>query len=94
MFIFCKAWHTCLQEALTNVAKHVHASRIEVRLQQDAQEIRLTVWDNGQGFDPSQQLAGGLGLLGMKERLERLGSSLSIISQLNQGTTLVACVDV
>ena len=88
------SFYRCLQEALTNAAKHAQATRIEVRLQQEAQEIRLTVWDNGQGFDPSQQLTGGLGLLGMKERLERLGGSLNIDSEINQGTTLVACVDI
>jgi len=86
------SFYRCLQEALTNVVKHAQATEVQVELEQNASGIHLSIWDNGQGFDPSQPLSQGLGLLGMKERFERLGGSLSITSQMHQGTTLKASV--
>lgn len=87
-----------LQEALTNVAKHAQASRIEVQLQEDAETVALSVTDDGRGFDtgdsPTQDPIEGIGLVGMKERLELLGGRLEIVSRPGQGTCLMAQVPV
>jgi signal transduction histidine kinase len=79
-----------LQEALTNVAKHARANRVQVALRNDAQEICLSVQDDGQGFDEQSMLSRGIGLLGMRERLALLGGWLEIESYPGQGTRLVA----
>jgi signal transduction histidine kinase len=84
-----------LQEALTNVAKHARADQVRVALRYDTETVRLSVEDDGQGFDEQARLsiAGwpmGIGLLGMQERLESLGGRLEIESQPSQGTRLVA----
>jgi PAS domain S-box-containing protein len=84
-----------LQEALTNVAKHAQANQVWVALQADHQAARLTVADDGQGFDRQVYLNDwdqpkSIGLLGMQERMELLGGWLEIISQPGQGTRLTA----
>ncbi|NLW60145.1 MAG: GAF domain-containing sensor histidine kinase [Firmicutes bacterium] len=85
-----------LQEGLTNAAKHAQASRIEVLLQTDAEFISLTVQDNGSGPILSALSAetgcGGIGLLGMDERLAALGGTLKTTFLPGQGFTLTAQV--
>lgn len=88
-----------LQEALTNAVKHARATRIEVVLQEDAEAVTLTVTDDGCGFDAAtvssaSQAAGGIGLVGMRERLENLGGCLQIDSRRGQGTCVIAQVPV
>jgi signal transduction histidine kinase len=89
-------FYRVLQEALTNVAKHAHASHAWVTLRCDVDTLSLSVTDDGQGFDVSTEVSvsrqpRGMGLLGMRERLELLGGRLEIKSQPGQGTRLVAC---
>lgn len=86
-----------LQEALTNVAKHAHASHVWVRLHATANVVTLSVEDDGRGFE--QPVAGllsdqekGIGLLGMHERMEALGGRLQISSQCCQGTRLTVSI--
>jgi signal transduction histidine kinase len=88
-----------VQEALTNVAKHANARRVRVSADGEPGEVRISVTDDGQGFDvPSRLMAvgdsPGIGLLDMRERLELLGGELEIISQPGQGTRLVARVPI
>lgn len=88
-----------VQEALNNVARHSQATRVEVRLSQQGQTLRLEVTDNGRGFDPAflgQRGNGGrgLGLLGMSERLSMVHGSIDWVSAPGQGTRLVAQVPV
>ena len=83
-----------LQEALTNVAKHARARRVQVRLEPMDGMIQLVVEDDGAGFDP-EAWAGhrsgmGIGLIGMRERIEQLQGHLEIASQPGRGTRLVA----
>ncbi len=81
------------QEALSNIARHSQASCVEVELQYENEQIRLTIADNGDGFNPEIALsAPSLGLLGMQERTQRLGGSLEIHSAPGCGTKLVALV--
>jgi signal transduction histidine kinase len=81
-----------VQEALTNVAKHGHASSCRVYLQRLTNTLLVTVEDDGVGFDASQVHAGdathGLGLLGIRERVSRLGGTLRLESAIGKGTRL------
>jgi signal transduction histidine kinase len=74
-------------EALTNAAKHAHASRVSVSVDANDTGVRLSVADNGiGGADPR----GGSGLIGLKDRVEALGGQMDISSSDHQGTTLIA----
>ena len=82
-----------LQESLTNVARHAHASKVTVRLQDLADEILLIVKDDGCGLPASAPVAGKkktYGLLGMQERVKLLGGSLEIASAPGKGTRIEA----
>jgi GAF domain-containing protein len=86
-----------LQEALTNVAKHSGADRVEVELSYDGDTLALRVEDNGKGIELSDRVTDtgvprGIGLLGMWERFELLGGRLDIESAPGRGTRLVARV--
>lgn len=83
------ACYRILQEALNNVAKHAHATRVEVRLTLIPEGLTLTVSDNGRGFT-GQPRPGGRGLTGMSERASVFGGSVSIQSRPGQGTTVTA----
>ena len=80
------------QEALTNVSRHAHASRVEVGIQKVAEGICLKIADNGKSFEVERVLnARGtkrLGLLGMRERVEMIGGTFGIESAPGQGTTI------
>lgn len=77
------------QEAVNNAVKHAHATRIDVALNFDTRHVRLSVSDNGRGFDPQQQIADGhFGLLGMRERADQIGATLSIESANERGTQI------
>ena len=85
------------QEALHNAVHHAGARQIEVVATGDAVagSIDLTVRDDGRGFTPGSQMGpdqGHFGLSGMRERIERLGGTLSIDSQPGSGTTVRAVV--
>ncbi|MEW4569360.1 PAS domain-containing sensor histidine kinase [Tautonia sp. JC769] len=74
------------QEALTNVARHAKASRVALHLTHRAGRLNLEIRDDGVGFDPLQ--ATGLGLIGMRERVEDAGGSLRIQSNAQAGTEI------
>ena len=79
------------QEALGNVAKHSHAKRAFVVLGANATGVSLQIADEGKGFDPDHVDPGaGLGLVGMTERLRLVNGRLSIMSELSQGTKILA----
>jgi signal transduction histidine kinase len=64
------------QEALTNVRKHAHPDRVELRLGYEPAGTRLTIEDFAQSAPPPPAPNGGYGLTGMRERAELLGGSL------------------
>jgi GAF domain-containing protein len=77
-------------EALTNVVKHAHASRAEVRARVDEGRLRVEVWDDGLGgADP-----GGHGLVGMDDRVTALGGRLEIDSPAGGGTRIAVTLPV
>lgn len=78
-----------VQEALRNVARHARANAIKVRVDVAAVELRLTVQDRGQGFavDTASE-RGGLGLLGMADRVAAVNGSFAVESAAGKGTTI------
>ena len=85
-----------LQEGLTNSVRHGQATSIEVDLKLCDGDIRLTVRDNGKGFDAhspvSDRETSGVGLMDMRERLESLDGHLEVWSRPEAGTRLVATI--
>jgi signal transduction histidine kinase len=83
---------TCIfrmvQEAVHNSALHASARTVEVVVRREPHRVLFTIRDDGAGFDP--QRVRGLGLLGMEERVRRLGGRLTIDSQPGRGTLVSA----
>lgn len=79
------------QEALSNIARHARPQSVRVRLEADGSDLRLSIQDDGQGFDPAAPTA-GMGLRSMRERLAALGGDLDVESAPGQGTALSARV--
>lgn len=85
------------QEAVANAVRHAQAARITVLLRYDEREVMLEVKDDGRGFDPSEALAtaaGHFGLLGLRERANKLQGRLRIESQPGAGTLVSVTVPV
>jgi signal transduction histidine kinase len=83
-----------VQEALSNVRRHAHASEAEIELRADRGVIRLSVEDNGQGFDPRRLPDGHHGIVGIKERVHLLGGRVRIASHPGGPTTIRVAVPV
>jgi signal transduction histidine kinase len=77
-----------VQEALNNAATHAEAKNAKVSVIQNAHKIRVEIVDDGRGFDP--QRVRGMGILGMEERVRRLGGSFTIQSASGKGTAVKA----
>ena len=82
------------QEALTNVARHAQASRVEVIFQKLPEGICMKIKDDGKSFQVDRVLhwkgSKHLGLLGIRERLEMVGGGFEIESAPGKGTTITA----
>jgi signal transduction histidine kinase len=84
-----------LQEALTNVARHAAATRVEIGVGVEDGELVLIVRDDGRGFDPEHATAPGdvrAGLAGMKERVVGAGGRFAVSSAPGRGARLEARV--
>jgi two-component system, NarL family, sensor histidine kinase LiaS len=80
------------QEALSNVARHSHATSVRVSLACEHGKVTLAIMDNGQGFDTSPGHHSGVGLHSMQERMELLGGTVTVESKPEEGTRiLVEC---
>ena len=82
-----------IQEALSNVIKHSNAKAVSVIITRNANQIETTINDNGIGFN-SSVLKNSLGLKTMVERIKMMKGTLSINSNINNGTTLIAQIPV
>jgi len=87
------------QEALRNVWRHSQATSAEVTVEFNEDKTRLTVSDNGKGFDPPSSVGdlardGKLGLAGMEERAQLLGGSMTLKSEPGKGTTVTTEVPI
>jgi signal transduction histidine kinase len=87
------ALYRIVQEALTNAAKHGQAKRAVVEAHEENGSVRVSVRDDGRGFDPSAH-AEGFGLLGMSERVELLEGTLEVDSEPGKGTTITAILPI
>jgi len=81
------------QEAMRNVWRHSQASRAEITVEFDQSKTRITVSDNGKGFDVPQRIGdlakdGKLGLAGMQERARLIGATLTVQSQAGKGSSI------
>lgn len=79
-----------VHEALTNAVRHGNASSIEVELAFEAGSVRVTVCDDGCGFDTMAVGSRGVGLTSMRERARRVGASVTIASEPGSGTEVLA----
>ena len=83
------ALYRIVQEALTNAVKHAGANHVSVVVTRKATGVQVMIEDDGSGFDPAARSTGGLGLLGMRERVELLDGTLAIDTSPGAGTTLI-----
>jgi PAS domain S-box-containing protein len=88
-----------VQEAATNVLRHARATRLEVDLSRTGEEVRVTIRDDGAGFDVAaareRVLRGeGFGLVGMRERVQLFGGRIGVESSIGGGTTIEVHVPV
>jgi signal transduction histidine kinase len=79
------------QEALANVARHAHATRVGLTISYMENEVALDVRDDGVGFDSSQP-GHGFGLVAMRQRIAALSGTLQVESEPGGGTAISACV--
>ncbi len=79
-----------VQESLTNIAKYAKATEVTVTLVGDGERVRISVRDNGTGFDPTRTRRSAHGLTGMRFRVEGLGGAMNVSSAPGQGTTIAA----
>ena len=79
-----------VQEALTNISKYAKATEVQVRLASDEGLVRVSVRDNGIGFDVEAPRSSAHGLLGMRYRLETEGGTLLMTSSSGKGTLIEA----
>jgi signal transduction histidine kinase len=87
------AIYRIVQEALANIRKHAKASQAHVEAQFLAEQVIITIHDDGIGFQVPQETAdlvnvGSLGLMGLRERAQLFGGQMDIQSHVGQGTTL------
>lgn len=91
------ALYRAVQETLTNAAKHAKASRVVILANLAGSTLSCEIDDDGVGFDPNlaqSAQSGGLGLLGMRERIRAVGGSLRIESAPGQGTRVSMSVPI
>ncbi len=82
-------FYRVVQEALQNIAKHSHASQVDLRLCRDDETLSLSIRDNGVGFAIKKgELGSGLGLVSMGERVNLAGGHLEIRSGQGKGTEI------
>ncbi|MEK3987315.1 sensor histidine kinase [Paenibacillus sp. FSL K6-3166] len=77
-----------IQEAMANIVKHAEARLVSLSLREGARQVVLSISDDGQGFEHIQQKQGSYGLTTMRERAEKLGGQVEIISRKGAGTTI------
>ena len=87
------AFFRVLQESLSNILQHAHASLVRVELLQAGGMLCMTISDNGIGVrDSSRNKVGSFGLVGIEERISLLGGSCAITGSPNGGTTVAVAV--
>ncbi len=83
------ALYRIVQEALTNVVKHAGAAHVSIVLTRKPASVLAVIEDDGRGFDQAEPSIAGLGLLGMRERVELLDGTFRVDSDAHRGTALI-----
>ncbi len=86
-----EAFWRIAQEALSNVARHSQASKVQLCLKYAPEQVTLSLADNGRGFDLAAAQQGGIGLHSMRERMVEVGGTVTIQSSPGAGTRMLAC---
>jgi PAS domain S-box-containing protein len=92
------AIYRVVQEGFNNIVKHANAHTVQVRISEDADSVKCSIQDDGIGFDPRRVFAEqartaiGLGIPGIRERIEALGGDFQILTAPKQGTTLLVSI--
>jgi nitrate/nitrite-specific signal transduction histidine kinase len=88
-----EALYRIAQEALNNALKHAAPTSVEVTIRADGRRVELEVADDGRGFDlDAVEGGGGMGLVSMRERAEKIGGTLQVISAAGEGTRVKVCL--
>jgi signal transduction histidine kinase len=88
-----EAFYRIALEALNNALKHAAATAVTVRIRAGDEHAAVEIVDNGRGFDPhAVRDSGGMGLLTMRERAERLGGTFTVLSAPGEGTQISVTV--
>jgi signal transduction histidine kinase len=88
-----EALYRIAQEALNNALKHAAATSVTVHISTEDDRVTLEIVDNGKGFNPQDSgNMGGLGLVSMRERAEKLDGTVTVISAPEKGTSVQVCV--
>lgn len=85
------ALYRIAQESLTNAARHAGANSVALSLDLSPESVRLSVEDDGRGFDANDVAPTSFGLGIMRERAASIGANLEIVSELDRGTRVTAC---
>ncbi|MBI3806568.1 MAG: ATP-binding protein [Nitrospirae bacterium] len=83
---------TIAREALSNCVRYARATRIEIALRRIGSRVRLSIDDNGSGFDIEHEPAKGIGFAQMEHRARKIGGRLEIQSTVGRGTCIIAHV--
>lgn len=91
------AFFRVMQETITNVLRHAEATNVEINLKQTDKDVIYTIRDDGKGFDVQKygitiKSSHGLGLVGIKERVQYLGGMVTIESEPKKGTTVMVII--
>ena len=87
-----EALYRIAQEAMQNIAKHAHATKVELSMQNKNGSLLLEIRDNGKGFDASHEFPGHLGMKSMPERAAQIGGEFHIQSQPGTGTVITVTI--
>ncbi|MEH2420747.1 MAG: sensor histidine kinase [Nostoc sp.] len=79
------ALYRIVQEALTNISKYAQATAVTIEIETTSKIVRLSVVDNGRGFDRGSSIGRGFGLQGMQERIAALGGTLTLETEPGRG---------
>jgi signal transduction histidine kinase len=82
-----------VQEAFENILRHSNASQASVKLFSEDNNVKLIIQDNGKGFNLDKVKKDRLGIRGMRERIEMLGGTFNITSDINKGTEIDICLE-
>jgi two-component system, sensor histidine kinase and response regulator len=88
--VYAVTLYRILQESLTNIIKHADANHVWVNLEQEENKLSLTIQDNGHGFDVENVQSNGIGIAGIRERLELVGGQLVVRTGPGRGVVVSA----